>query len=125
MSAPTASLDRSVAEPVLEAELAVIRCLHAAVVHDPFWESVTLRHEGPELTITVVNLVDYEPHTRSDGDFGPQLLHPVQREIELLRRFRATGDDVEVIVNPVLVTVYRDSVPGAGEPTPSRPSLAA
>jgi hypothetical protein len=70
MSALSASPDRSIPELVLEAELAVIRCLYAAVLHDPFWESITIHHDGAELFIAVVNLAEYEPHTRSGAAFG-------------------------------------------------------
>ncbi len=125
MISPTASARPSFAELVLEAELTVIRCLHAAAVQDPFWESITVRHEGPEATLTVVNLVEYEPHTRSRSAFGAELLSAVQREVELLRQCRTANDDLTVTVNPVLVTVYRDSVTSGGDPAPLPTALAA
>ncbi|WP_108250727.1 hypothetical protein [Planctomonas deserti] len=122
MSTSSASAGRSIPELVLEAELAVIRCLYAAVMHDPFWESITVRYDEPEPTIAVVNLIEYEPHTRSGGDFGVELLHAVHREIELLREWRpATGDVVSAVSarvgRPGILTVFRDSVSATGEPT--------
>jgi len=121
----TASADRSIAELALEAELAVIRCLHAAAVHDPFWESITVRHDGPEATLAVVNLVEYEPHARAGGAFGAELLSAVQREVEFLRQCKTADDGRRVTVDPVLVTVYRDSVTTGGEPAPAPAALAA
>jgi hypothetical protein len=121
VSALPASPGRSIPERVLEAELAVIGCLDAAVLHDPFWESITLHHDGADLCLAVVNLVEYEPHARSGGEFGVDLVHAVRDQIELLRQWgTACGTP-----GAGIVTVYRDSVDASGEPSRWAPSLAA
>ncbi len=131
MSTPAAHHDDSIPEHVLEAQLAVLRCLYSAVLHDPFWESITIRYDEPEVAIAVVNLVDYEPHSRLDGDFSAEhLLQAVRGEIELLREwFVLAGVAAEAAGSgsprPGLLTVYRDGVPAAGEPPRVRTSRAA
>jgi hypothetical protein len=125
MSAPPASAGPSIADLVLEAESAIIRCLYSAVVHDPFWESITIRFDGPDLTIAVVNLVEYEPHSRSSGEFGAELLHPVHGEIEFLRGSSCAAGETPGRAHPGIVTVYRDSVSPTGEPARLRVSPAA
>ncbi len=115
MSAFTASTDRSIADLVLEAELAIIHCLYSAVVSDPFWESITVRFTEAGFAIAVVNLVEYEPDSRSRGEFGGELLHPVSGEIEFLRQRCSARIGVSGIAHPGIVTIYRDSLPATGD----------
>jgi hypothetical protein len=122
ITAPLA--DPALARRIIDAEVAIITHVRANALQDPFWESITVDYASEEVTVRVVNLVDYAEDARSGESFSPALVHEVRHHIAFLHAHaRSTASVRAPRPHVPSLTVYRDGDTARermpeGRPTP-------